>query len=251
MLRSEKNPIVIGVTGHRNIVEEDKAEIKARVIDSLKEIRSLCHGGDGGGTPIVMLNAFAQGADMLCAEAAFELGIDVVAVLPRVEDLYINSFDDNTDKAKLFDYLAKCKRKLVAPDMEKSKEWLKNAVDIDDDSYEYRQLGIYIAVHSHILLALWDGKPPKGRFGCGTVEVIKFALEHDYLDSDHLLQSSTVNDCAAVWIKSRRQGDPPADIEKKWLIGGSGADGEHSWYVTSDEPPQILKEIISKTVKHN
>lgn len=251
MINSEKIPIIVGVTGHRNIVDEDKPEIKARVIDSLKEIRLLCKGDDGCGTPVIMLNAFAQGADMLCAEAAFELGIDVVAVLPREQERYIESFDNVEDKNKLFDYLAKCKRKVVAPDIEKNKAWLKKHTEMDDDSYEYRQLGIYMAEHSHILLALWDGKPPRSQFGCGTVEVINFALEHNFLDKDHLFKPGTINDSAVVWIKSRRQGDPATDIERKWLISSLETGDDKSKYVTSDAPPQFLKAIISETVKYN
>lgn len=252
MANSEKIPIIVGVTGHRNIVDEDKAEIKARVIDSLKEIQSLC-GADGGGTPIVMLNAFAQGADMLCAEAAFELGVDIVAVLPREQEQYIKSFDNIEDKNKLFDYLAKCKRIFVAPDMEKNRVWLKkHDSEMDDDSYEYRQLGIYIAEHSHVLLALWDGKPPRGSFGCGTVEVINFALRHNFLDKDHLFKPATINDSAVVWIKSRRQGDGArADVQKKWLISGSESGDGGGEYIASGDMPQCIKDVICQTVKYN
>lgn len=252
MINNEKIPIIVGVTGHRNIVDEDKAQIKARVIDSLKEIQSLCKGADGNDTPVIMLNAFAQGADMLCAEAAFELGIEVVAVLPRERERYAESFDNLEDKNKLFDYLEKCKRTIVAPDIEQNKDWLrKQNKETDDDSYEYRQLGIYMAEHSHVLLALWDGKPPRSRFGCGTVEVIQFALEHNFLDKDHLFKPGTINDSAVVWIKSRRQGDGATDIEKKWLISSLENGDDKSEYITSDAPPQFIKEIISKTAKYN
>ena len=252
MSLNEKIPVIVGVTGHRNIVEEDKPQIKACVIDSLKEIQNMCK-SKSGDTPVVMLNAFAQGADMLCAEAAFELGIEVYAVLPCEEDRYINSFDNEADKTKLHDYLKKAKRKFIAPDIEKNKQWLKRNINIDDDSYEYRQLGIYMAEHSHILIALWDGNPPKTQFGCGTVEVIKFALEHNFLDKDHLFKPGTINDSAVVWIKSRRQGDgTEADVKKKWLISNLENYEEHKpEYVTMDEAPQFLKDIISKTVKYN
>ena len=84
MVQNDRIPIIVGVTGHRNIVDEDKPAIKAQVIESLKEIQNLCKAEKKGGedTPVIMLNAFAQGADMLCAEAAFDLGIEVYAVLP-------------------------------------------------------------------------------------------------------------------------------------------------------------------------
>ena len=255
MEKQEKIPIVVGVTGHRNIVEKDKPFIKAQVLKSLKDIQELCRGKDNTeDTPIVMLNAFAQGADMLCAEAAFEVGIDVYAVLPCPKEKYIRSFDNETDKNKLYDYLEKTKRQIIAPDIEKNKAWLKKNIDISDTSYEYRQLGIYMAEHSHILIALWDGKPPSTQFGCGTVEVIKFALEHKFLDEDHLFKPGTINDSAVIWIKSRREGDgTEADIQKKWLISNlaSCKAQENEEYIVSDNPPEFITEIILKTKEYN
>lgn len=251
-----KIPIIVGVTGHRNIVEEDKPLIKAKVIESLKEIQSLCKSKKKGedDTPVIMLNAFAQGADMLCAEAAFELGIDVYAVLPCEKERYIKSFDDETAKGNLDDYLSKTKRQFVVPDIEKNKSWIKKTINIDDNSYEYRQLGIYMAEHSHILIALWDGKPPKAEYGCGTVEVIQFALEHKFLDKDKLFKPGMINDCAVVWIKSRRQDDgAEADVSKRWLISNlDGSEGEsYDEYLVLVEPPAFLKDIITKTAIYN
>ena len=281
-----KIPVIVGVTGHRNIVEEDKPKIKECVIDSLKEIQELCKSDDGNDTPVIMLNAFAQGADMLCAEAAFELGIGVCALLPCEEEKYKQSFNlytkpfndagitsgkeyeealskDEADKKKLDDYLSKVRqqkgRVIYPPDIEKNKQWLKRNINIDDDSYGYRQLGIYMAEHSHILIALWDGKPPATKFGCGTVEVIKFALEHKFLDKDHLFKPGTINDSAVVWIKSRRQGDgAEADIRKKWIISNLENCEEQKPdeepkpdHIDSDEPPKFLEEIIAKTVNYN
>ena len=201
---------VIGVTGHRNLVVEDRPATMAQITESLKEIKALLKDKLGGDISVVMLNAFAQGADMLCAEAAFALGMDVYAVLPCALERYAESFDDEEDKGKLYDYLKKCKEVTVAPDTEKCRERFKAECGMDNDSYGYRQLGIYIAERSDVLIALWDGKPPKMRFGCGTVEVIDFALERKK---------------AVVWIKCRRRGDgEEADIHRKWITG-SRSDG--------------------------
>ena len=138
-------------------------------------------------------------------------------------------------------------RIIYSPDIEKNKAWIKKTIDIDDESYEYRQLGIYIAEHSHVLIALWDGKPPQGQYGCGTVEVIKFALEHKFLDKDKLFRPGMINDSAVIWIKSRRQGDgAEADINKKWLISNLADDEGESYadYSLLDNPPIFLKDII-------
>jgi hypothetical protein len=213
-----KIPVVVGVTGHRNIVKEDKPAIKAEVKQTLQEIKNLCCGAKGEKTPVIMLNAFAQGGDMLCAEVAFELNIPVVAVLPFEREYYKTTFDDQEEKDKLDDYLSRVERIIIAPDMEKNKEWMQKNEGMDDDSYRYRQLGIYIAEHSHALIALWDGKAPKVNYGCGTIEVIKFALEANFLNEDHLFKAGLLNDCAVCWIKSRRQGDgSEADIKRSWI----------------------------------
>ncbi len=278
---TDQIPVIVGVTGHRNIVEEDKPEIKKQVKESLTKIKELCENKKKGGveTPVIMLNAFAQGADMLCAEAAFEMGIKVYAVLPCPVEKYKQSFDlnqrekekegitsgkeyknalekDEADKKKLDEYLEKAERVFVAPDTEKNRQWFKNNINISDDSYDYRQLGIYIAEHSHILIALWDGKPPRDQFGCGTVEVIKFALEHNYLDEDHIFKPGMINDCAVVWIKSRRQGGKEAaDIRRQWLFSKLAEDekGEpySDEYLVCGDAPAFLKSIISKTVEYN
>ncbi|MDE7330136.1 MAG: DUF4231 domain-containing protein [Clostridia bacterium] len=283
MLQNDKIPIVVGVTGHRNIVDEDITAIKAQVIESLTEIQNLCKGKRNGeeDTPVIMLNAFAQGADMLCAEAALDLGIEVYAVLPCKEEKYKRSFDlhqstlkkagitsgqeyedalakDEADKKRLDEYLSRVRsqggRVIYSPDIEKNKAWIKKTIDIDDESYEYRQLGIYMAEHSHVLIALWDGKPPQGQYGCGTVEVIKFALEHKFLDKDKLFCPGMINDSAVIWIKSRRQGDgAEADIKRKWLISNLADDKGENYadYSLLDNPPVFLKDIILKTVKYN
>lgn len=255
MEQNKKIPVIIGETGHRNIVEEDKPLLKAQIIESLKSIQLLCKGKDNGeDTPIIMLNAFAQGSDMLCAEAAFELGIDVYAVLPCPKERYIESFDNEVDKVKFFEYIDRAKRLIIAPDIEKNKSWLKDKAKISDSSYEYRQLGIYMAEHCHIMLALWDGQPPKTQYGCGTVEVIEFALKHKFLDGTHLFRPGNINDTAVIWINTRRAGDEAgAEIQKKWLISNlphkTGHDEEE--YTVSDDPPEFIKKIINETAEYN
>lgn len=278
-------PVIVGVTGHRDLVEGDKQLLGAEVKKSLAQIKELCHGKKKGKghTPVIMLNAFAQGADMLCAEAAFGLGMDVYAVLPCAIDKYKKSFDvhlqaakrnanataqdiaeaeakDAADREKLDYFLSRAKKIIYAPDTEKNREWLARKANTDEESYEYRQLGIYMAEYSHILLALWDGKQPKTDYGCGTVEVIKFALEHKFLDRDKLFKPGLINDTAVVWIKTRRQsGDDKADINRKWLTSClTGDEGErYQDYLLLDitdeilNPPAFLKNIISKTAKYN
>ena len=241
-MQNDKIPIVIGVTGHRNLVATDIPAIKGYVEDALTEIRNQC----GNSTPIIMLNAFAEGADILCAEVAFAMGIDVYALLAKA----------------LPGYLEKAKRVMVAPDVEKQKDWINRVKEKDnkppmkDTDYEYRQMGINMVSSSHVLLALWDGKPSEHQFGCGTAEVVKFALEQNYLSDEHLYRPGFINECAVEWISVRRTGDgSDREIQRRWLSSrfAPSDDGKPycDQYIVGREMPAFLKEIIEKTAVYN
>lgn len=251
----QKIPIVIGVTGHRNIDDNDKSDLMREVTAAINEIKAICAGKNAEqDTPIVMLNALAEGADMLCAEVAFDMGIDVYAVLPCSKEDYAKSFTNNKDRARLNNCINKAKRVMIAPDVEKNEEWLEKESGMSASDYQYRQTGIYIAEHSHILLALWDGKPSGKQFGCGTAEVINFALEHKFFDEDRLFDPGILNDSAVLWINARRAGGEWQDIKCRWLVGflsdEPGAEAYNDYYICKAIPEYLLN-IIKKTAKYN
>jgi len=70
-------PIVLGVTGHRDVRDADLPRLRqavAAILDAF--VRQYRH------TPLVLLSSLAQGADQLCAAVALEKGLQVVAPLP-------------------------------------------------------------------------------------------------------------------------------------------------------------------------
>ena len=74
-MRAEKTiPIVVGVTGHRPLLQGDEKTLYAAVTEQLQALRSRCPH-----SPLVMLNSLAEGGDLLCADAARELGIPLMA----------------------------------------------------------------------------------------------------------------------------------------------------------------------------
>ena len=70
-------PILVGVTGHRSIKKEDYNAIYTSVKAELGKLQDRCPNSH-----IVLLTSLAEGGDLLCAEAATELDIPLVAVLP-------------------------------------------------------------------------------------------------------------------------------------------------------------------------
>jgi len=250
-----KIPIVVGVTGHRNIDGRDREELKREVTAALAQIRAMCVGEPGGeDTPVIMLNALAQGADMLCAEVALAMGIDVYVVLPCEEERYKDSFTDLAEREKLSSFLRAAKRVIIAPDIEGNGTWLAEKHAMSADDYKYRQTGIYIAEHSHILLALWDGQSPRKRFGCGTAEVIDFTLERRFLDRDHLFKPDMLNDSAVLWIRVRREGGEMQPARRRWLVASSAQEKgmtAYAGYFICEDVPTYLKDIVAETVNYN
>lgn len=163
MSADNRIPIIIGVTGHRAIRPEDESALLASVKAELEKIRALCPA-----SPLVMLSSLAEGGDLLCAEAAAELDIPLIAVLPREASDYENDFSPEA-KARFAFHCARALDVFTAPYTELAPEGGANR------SYTFRQAGIYVSSHCHVLLALWDGQP--GKYGCGTAEAVDFALE--------------------------------------------------------------------------
>ncbi len=154
-----KIPVVVGVTGHRDLKENDREKLRAAVRGELEALHSKCPH-----TPLVLLSGLAEGADQLCAETALEMGIGIISVLPMPMTEYARDFSGK-DFEKLVRLSDASSEVIVAPALEAYDE--KYGTERD---WRYRQAGLYIAKHSHVLLALWDGS--KGdECGCGTAAI--------------------------------------------------------------------------------
>ena len=272
-----KIPIVMGITGHRNVVKDDYSDISAEIGNSFEEVLKLCNAPNDkkNGTalqeaneneqpPIILLTGLAQGADMLTAKVARQYNVAYIAVLPCPLDQFKKSFDDADALAELDDYIANAADVVIVNDIEKD---LANQAGQDIDSYWYRQVGIYIVQHASILLALWDGKPPKGKFGCGTADVVDMALNHTYVKAKTGPHFGMPGDCAVKWIKCRRQGDgSDKDVKSCYLLPSvyhvnddktDGAelvnlDGEGEYMCLKlSTMPDVTTEIITRTVEYN
>ena len=154
-------PLVLGVTGHRDIIPED-ARIARDVVRS--EIRRLA--ALAPNTPIELLSSLAAGADRIVAEVALEEGIPLTVILPMKSELYEEDFTPE-EVTGFRELLKRASNVFVAPEIEDHKE---------GRDYLYRQAGIYVAEHSHVLIALWDGSEPK-KGGCGTAEIVDIKLK--------------------------------------------------------------------------
>src|SRR5258708_33337463 len=90
-----KAALVIGITGHRDIREEDREQLKNSIHNVLTELRHRypC-------TPFILLSPLAEGADRLVAEVALrpEIGARLIAPLPMRQDMYAADFNEDCVK---------------------------------------------------------------------------------------------------------------------------------------------------------
>ena len=160
--------LTLGITGHIDIPQEDIDKLKEKIKEIFNELK-----GKYPHTPLLLLTPLAEGADRIAAKAAIEEGIDYVVVLPFPEEEYVKDFPESKDE--YYDLTDKEKHKNL-----KGIFSLKDKIDDDAKKYGperdklYENVGAYIAKHSQVLIALWDGK--EGKRG-GTSEVIKFKLK--------------------------------------------------------------------------
>ena len=159
-------PLVVGVTGHRSLRPEDREALYASVTRELEALQRRCPS-----SPLVMLTSLAEGGDLLCADAAQSLGIPLLAALPMERSAYAADF--SAEALRRFDaHCARAEKVFVAP-------FTEAAPETDDRDFRYRQAGIYVAAHCHVLLALWDGGAGTAA-ACGTAEAVDFALHGSY-----------------------------------------------------------------------
>lgn len=180
MKHEQRIPILVGAAGHRNIEAKDYPAIKQAVKRELEKLRSLCPH-----SPLALLCSLAEGGDLLCADAAEELGIPLLAALPRAREDYERDFSDAA-RERFAHHCARAEQLFVVPPAEAAPE------EGELRSFQFRQAGIYVAAHCHILLALWDGAP--GTHGCGTAETVDFALSGSYTPASGVSVRSESNE---------------------------------------------------------
>ncbi|MBQ6391311.1 MAG: hypothetical protein IJH88_06785 [Eggerthellaceae bacterium] len=210
-------PVVIGVTGHRNLREADLPQLKAVVREELEKLQRSCPH-----SRFVMLNSLAAGADTICAQEALSLGMELVCPLPMEIDEYRKTF--------------------AGPDLEVFEHLIEQASDVfiapatepfmEGRDFRYREAGLYVALHSHVLLALWDGKPATPG-GCGTAEVVSFMLDGGYIGAPTF---DSLGDGAVIQVVTpRASSTDTADIHAQLI----------------EEQPGSLSEILSRTETFN
>ncbi|MGD8977192.1 MAG: hypothetical protein PVG91_06265 [Gammaproteobacteria bacterium] len=221
-------PLVVAVTGHRDLVLAETTGIRDKARTMLLELKDSYPD-----RRIRVMSALAEGADRLVAELALELGIDLVVPLPMKKELYLDDFASAESRTQFEELCAGASEILELP--------LARGLTLDEISQpgparsrQYAQLGVFLCAHCHILLALWDGKLTDDLGGTG--QVVKF--HHDdimpgYTSKTVATQQMLVDDESdlvyhIVCSRDRPDGEPLADL----------APLEAFWFTNDSEHPR-------------
>ncbi len=163
----------VGVTGHRKDALAPAALLTVHerlrmVLQALVEKAKAVHTTDqqfftADPPRLLFVSALADGADQMAAEVALDLGFELHAVLPFDCDRYRAGMADEASRARFDDLLSRSTCSLELPG--------NGGEDLD----AYVMAGRATIAHSDVIIAVWDGLPPRGRGGTG--EVVGLAHE--------------------------------------------------------------------------
>ena len=164
--------LCLGVTGHRaDVLGPDALEALAPRLRNL--LRLIAKSGSAllkserncfADAPLRrrFVSPIADGADQVAAEVALELGWELQAVLPFERAHYRSTLANHGARERFDALLDRATCVLELP----------GAAGHDLDAYV--MTGRATVAHCDILIAVWDGLPPRGRGGTG--EVVQLAL---------------------------------------------------------------------------
>ncbi|HEY2807759.1 MAG TPA: hypothetical protein VGI91_03110 [Steroidobacteraceae bacterium] len=221
-------PLVIGVTGHRNLDRRDYPLYRTRIAGLLDYLRTRYPS-----TPLRMVSALAEGADRVAAEVGLEHGCELLVCLPMTAAEYERDFPGSVAEF----------RALLARVPPANVFVLQPHVPLDTTPADlrelcYREVGLFVSGRCHILLALWDGI--RNESFAGTAEVVRFKLEgraHPAtrgLDVDY--------DGPVFWVRARRS-------------GGSGGTGDPElpgkWLFAAEANAELLRTVCLRIDRFN
>ncbi len=259
LLPDGRIPLVLGVTGHRDIL--DKEVLQATLEKDIALLRTQYPH-----TPLVALSALAEGADRLFAEVCLDARIPLYVVLPFSASEYEKDFPDSVEPFRAL--CARAESITVAPWAEGvTEENIRTDCDAthqENRNLQYAMAGIYLSQRVHILFALWDGKPALGLGG--TAQVVQYrttgrlresGISEDQIHRLHpLVSMSLLDDPEMALIRHipvrRAQAPAEAVAEPQWKESAGvcrlNASGQH---VTMTTPPCQMHTALDKIEAYN
>jgi SMODS and SLOG-associating 2TM effector domain 1 len=176
----------IGVTGHRQI--EDEPMLIRLVGEVVEDLRRRVRHSEATPLRLGVISSLAEGADRLIAREILKDPASVLAVpLPMPRPSYMADFGTEESRQEFEELLGRASFVTALPGSSSRDE-------------AYMRAGEHVLRHCDVLIAVWDGKPSRGRGGTGDI-----------------CERAASDGVPRVWIRPRT--DPPA-YEVRNELGG-------------------------------
>ncbi|HEX5786704.1 MAG TPA: hypothetical protein VFY03_00885, partial [Woeseiaceae bacterium] len=156
-------PLVVGVTGHRDLVAGEVAGIERRVRNAIAGLAARFPG-----RPLRILSPLAEGADRLVALVAEDLGLELYVPLPLPEAPYAKDFESSRSWAE-FGRLTRYAKEVTVLPLAPGNTLAAVADYGPARDRQYAEAGAWVAAHADVLIAVWDGKTTSELGGTGHV----------------------------------------------------------------------------------
>jgi hypothetical protein len=143
--------------------------------------------------PLAVMTSLAAGADTLAADEAVAQNVPLIACLPMAREHYESDFTD-AERGHFRWLLAQSFAIVVAG-------------DAADRENAYLRAGEYVAHHSHLLVAMWDGDVARGTDG--TADIVRARLNS--VPRGAMAEESPLDVGPFAHIVAPRSGDVRAD----------------------------------------
>ena len=158
-------PLSLGVTGHRDLRDEDRPQLRAAVASVLET-----YFAKAPHTPIAVLASLADGADRLVARVALDAGCSLVVPLPMPIEKFKATLEDDAGRAEFDELLGRASEHFVVPHLNETLQWSTASREL-----LFANCGAFIVGRCTELLALWDGE--ESGLEAGTSAIVRFMLE--------------------------------------------------------------------------
>ena len=146
-LRNDLMPFIVGVVGHRDLTQASRKF----AADELRKVL-LGYRENFPSTPIILTTSLASGADQIAAQVALDIeGVSLCALIPMGMATYKDTLGSDEAKASFEKLLAKCEFVVQTDQLE-----FRSGVDEDNET-KFRENTRFLANHSDLLIAFWDG----------------------------------------------------------------------------------------------
>jgi len=189
-------PLVVGVTGHRDIRDDDRDALTKSLRKLFRHLTAWSPARpfpfppsrhihlSRSPTPLLLLTPLAEGADRLVARVAIEFGAKLVVALPLPREGYEKDFtppdrsaDENTRSLAEFHELMSPEHAVRVIDLPQVPAAAGGHHTLDAHTrrnLQYALVGAYVARQAQVLIALWDGNPPQDDKPGGTADIVAF-----------------------------------------------------------------------------